>query len=240
MLLFYIPELQGKIHTLSAEESKHCLKAMRLKIGDELCLTDGHGGLFRAKIIDTQSMLCTVMIEEKLPTDPLPYRLHIAIAPTKNPDRLEWFVEKAVEMGISEISAMVCEHSERSTVKKERIERLMIAAMKQSLQTYLPVFNHSVSFEELIEKYKSRQDVAKLIAYCGQTERMPIVLPEAVKNANDILILIGPEGDFSPREIEKALLAGFEVLTMGTQRLRTETAALMAVATVAACHIKSK
>ncbi len=236
MLLFYCPNLQGGIHTLSAEESKHCLKSMRLKVGDELYLTDGNGHLYRTQIIDTQAMLCTVAVEETLTTKPLPYRLHVAVAPTKNPDRLEWFVEKAVEMGITEISALICEHSQKNTIKKERIERLMIAAMKQSLQTFLPTFNNAVSFDELMEKYGQRHDISKWIAYCGQTEKTPIPLIDAVKQKNDILVLIGPEGDFSPKEIAKAMKLGFGVITMGTQRLRTETAALMTVAVTAATH----
>lgn len=232
MYLFYSSENIGQIHVLSEQESKHIVKALRLRKGDELHLTDGKGNLYLTKIIDDNIKACVVeVVLQCEDNNRLSYHLHIAIAPTKNSDRLEWFVEKAVEIGISHITTLVCEHSERVSIKKERIERLMISAMKQSLRTELPAFNESVLFEDFIRQQRNRYG-QKYIAYCGILEKEPPLLKSVYKSNTDTLVLIGPEGDFSPEEVNMSIENGFIPVSLGKSRLRTETAALLACATV--------
>ena len=231
MYLFYSPEIIGQTHTLNEQESKHIVKALRLRKDDELHLTDGKGNLYLTKIMDDNIKACVVEIVSQCEdNNKLSYYLHIAIAPTKNSDRLEWFVEKAVEIGISNITTLICKHSERVSIKKERIERLMISAMKQSLHTELPVFKGSVYFKDFIEQQKNY--FQKYIAYCGQLEQAPALLKNVCQANTDTLILIGPEGDFSPQEVNLAMQNGFIPVSLGKSRLRTETAALLACATI--------
>jgi 16S rRNA (uracil1498-N3)-methyltransferase len=232
MYLFYSSEDIGQIHVLGEQESRHIVKALRLRKGDVLHLTDGKGNLYPAKIIDDNIKKCTVeVISQCEDKNLLPYHLHIAIAPTKNSDRLEWFVEKAVEIGISHITILICEHSERVSIKRERIERLMISAMKQSLRTELPAFTESVRFEDFIKRQGNRY-TQKYIAYCGTLEKEPPLLQTVCKPQTDALVLIGPEGDFSPKEVALSIEYGFEPVSLGKSRLRTETAALLVCAGV--------
>ncbi len=230
MHLFYAPDITTSIYTLSPEESKHCTKAMRLKKGDAIQLTDGKGNRYQANIVDDSMTKCIVeIIDIQKDNNHLPFHLHIAVAPTKNTDRYEWFVEKAVEIGISEITALICKNSEKTNMKVERIERLCIAALKQSLHCLLPDFNSAVSFEKTVKEAKENQ---KFIAYCGTDENPIELLQHVCKKNTDTLILIGPEGDFTPQEVALAKQHGFIPVSLGKSRLRTETAALVACNTV--------
>jgi 16S rRNA (uracil1498-N3)-methyltransferase len=226
MQLFFSEDIESDICTLNEEESRHCVKVLRMTAGDELYITDGRGTLCRCSIVDANPRGCTVAVVER--TDGYgrrPFRLHIAVAPTKNTARMEWFVEKAVEMGVDEITPIVCDHSERCILKQERMDKIVVSAVKQSLKAYRPVMNPPTPFKELVAQPFDGQ---KFIAYCDGEHRTP--LREAYKAPSNALILIGPEGDFSPAEVEQALAAGFTPVTLGECRLRTETAALAATA----------
>jgi 16S rRNA (uracil1498-N3)-methyltransferase len=236
MNLFYSPDSISHIHVLNEQESRHCIKSLRLRTGDELYLTDGKGNLYAAKIIEDNVKACSVEIVHQIEDYPrLPYCLHIGIAPTKNNERLEWFVEKAVEIGISEITTILCEKSERTSVKSDRMERLMISAMKQSLRTDLPVFTNEIPFASFLEKTKNSYP-QKYIACCGKLQQSPSFLKTICQPHRDTLILIGPEGDFSPNEIHQAISCGFIPVSLGKFRLRTETAALLSCAIVQTIH----
>jgi 16S rRNA (uracil1498-N3)-methyltransferase len=232
MQLFYTPDINPlEVYFLEQEESNHCVKVLRLKEGDELYLTDGIGNIYKAQILIANAKSCGVkVIETEYEYQKRNFYLHIAIAPTKNLSRIEWFVEKATEMGIDEISPMITEHSERVYMKTERLEKIIISAMKQSLKAYKPKLNPPREFSEIIS---SANQEKKLIGYCDNNETRYLIA-EAYKKAEDVLILIGPEGDFSPSEIEIAKENGFKIINMGTSRLRTETAALFAL-----CNIHS-
>lgn len=231
MYLFYSSTPVSQIHILDEQESKHIAKALRLRKGDELHLTDGKGNLYLTKIIDDNIRACVVeVVSQCEDKNKLPYDLHIAIAPTKNNERLEWFIEKAVEIGISNITTIICEHSERISIKKDRINRLMISAMKQSLRSELPAFKEGAYLKDFIEQ--SNNYSQKYIAYCGQLEQAPALLKNICHTNADTLILIGPEGDFSLEEVHFAMKNGFIPISLGKSRLRTETAAMLACATI--------
>lgn len=225
MQLFYHPDIQplSLLVTFSREESRHLVKVLRKKRGDQIHITDGRGNLYLAEIINDNDKKCEVQVlnTEKRP-DQKGYRLHVGIAPTKNNDRLEWFLEKSTEIGIDEITPILCDHSERKKINQVRCEKVLLAAMKQSLKHFLPKLNPLQSFDMLVDKVHAG---SKLIAHCAEADKKG--LPGLVKNQNDILVLIGPEGDFSPREIEKATKSGFENLDLGQTRLRTETAGVV-------------
>ena len=225
MQLFYCPDLKGSTHLLNEEESKHIIRVLRLKNGDFIHLTDGKGGLFKAELIDDHPKRCTVQIvESKAEYGKRDYTLNMAVAPTKNISRYEWFLEKATEFGIDEITPIICEHSERKEVKNQRLEKVIISAVKQSLKAYVPTLKQSQKFIDFVKQEFSGQ---KFIAYC---EGKPKHLKELYKAKSDVLILIGPEGDFSPEEVKLAQANGFDIISLGESRLRTETAA------IAACH----
>ncbi len=233
MLLFYAPEIIGNQYVLPQEEAIHCLKSLRLKVGDEIFLTNGKGILYKAKILTADIKYCQVSIlEEIVDYGKLSYSLDIAVAPTKNTERMEWFAEKAVEIGVSNIYTITCENSERAFLKTERIKRVMVAAMKQSLRTFLPTFESNIPFENLLSQYDN-ENCTKLIAYCGETSQPKILLKDALQKNGKALVLIGPEGDFSEREVNLALAKGFLPITLGSMRLRTETAAMFTCAVTA-------
>lgn len=226
MQLFFSENIESNICTLSEEESRHCIKVLRMREGDELFLTDGQGTLCRCQIIDANPKSCVVEIVELNENyGHRPYRLHLAVAPTKNTARLEWLVEKAVEMGIDEITPIICDHSERCVLKKERLDKIAVSAVKQSLKAYLPEISEPTAVKELIDRPFDGQ---KFIAYCDGEHRTP--LRDAYRPGSNALILIGPEGDFSSNEVSAAIAAGFIPVTLGNCRLRTETAALAATA----------
>ena len=227
-MIFYTPDISGLRHLLNEEESAHAITVLRLKAGDEITLVDGRGGRYLAKIVGTHSKRCEVeVVEHQAEYGKRPYRLHIGIAPTKNIDRLEWFIEKATEIGIDEITPLLCEHSERKLVNSKRLQRVMVAAMKQSEKAYLPQFNEMTPFGKWLKTVQSCKH--GYIAHCdGGEERQS--LKTAYQAGQDAVIAIGPEGDFSRQEIHLALACGFTGISLGTSRLRTETAG------VAACH----
>lgn len=225
MQLFYHSDIQplSLLVTFSREESRHLVKVLRKKRGDQIHITDGRGNLYLAEIISDNDKKCEVQVlNSETRPDLKGYRLHVAIAPTKSNDRLEWFLEKSTEIGIDEITPIICDHSERKKINPLRCEKVLLAAMKQSLKFTLPKLNPLQSFESVIRQVQTE---SKLIAHCAEAERKG--LSDLVKDKNDILVLIGPEGDFSPREIEEAAKAGFENLDLGQTRLRTETAGVV-------------
>ena len=227
MKLFYIPEVSGDLITPNAAESKHMIKVLRLNQGDRVQVVDGKGGFYEAEIINANPKKCVLsVIHTQREFGKRNYRLHIAIAPTKNTDRFEWFLEKSTELGIDEITPVLCDHSERKVIKPERLTKIMISAMKQSIKAYLPKLNPLIPFSILAD---SAAEKNKYIAHCTDGDKPHL---KDISGANqDALIMIGPEGDFSPEEIAQAKNKGFAEVTLGKSRLRTETAG------VAACHI---
>lgn len=232
MQLFYNPNISKleKEVTFDKEESRHIVKVLRMKDGDTFKITNGKGSFFSAEMINANPKGCLVKILSEEMQQPLPYQLHLAVAPTKLNDRYEWFLEKATEIGISEITPIICDHSERKTIKPERYEKILQSAMKQSLKAYLPVLNEAVSYKDFINSEKNSEGL-KCIAHCEETDKKS--LKSVLKQNQKITILIGPEGDFSSEEIELAKQAGFIPVTLGESRLRTETAAVVACHSVA-------
>jgi 16S rRNA (uracil1498-N3)-methyltransferase len=222
---FYQPGIpEGHLY-LDAEESKHCIKVLRKRKGDSIEITDGVGFLYRAIITHDNPARCEFRITDKTESPLKKYSIHLAIAPTKNTDRIEWMVEKCVELGVDCISFVHCHNSERAKLKLERIQKLAASAMKQSLQTRLPVLNELMAFNEFVERYTAEQ---KFIAYVDPQH--PHHLVHLAKPLLATLLLIGPEGDFTQDEIELANKHQYQKVSLGTNRLRTETAGL------AACH----
>jgi len=228
MHLFYTPDINSEIYTLEEQESKHCIRVLRLKTGDEITLTDGIGNMYFTKIIDDHPKRCKVqVVEVEKEYGKRLFKIHIAVAPTKNIARTEWFIEKATEIGIDEITPLICEHSERKTTKTERLAKVVTSAVKQSLKAYHPVINDSVEFKKFITQ---EFDGEKFIAYCSDEYRDS--LKNIYRKGKDALVLIGPEGDFSPAEVDLAIKHGFKPVSLGSSRLRTETAALFACCVV--------
>lgn len=230
MQLFYHPEINKttELFTFPKEESRHIAKVLRKNKGDTLHITNGKGWLFSAKIIFANPKNCQITIINKELQPKRKYSLHLAVAPTKMNDRYEWFLEKTTEIGIDSITPIICDHSERKIIKPERFEKILQSAMKQSLSSYLPKLNAAISLKEFLNKENNGQ---LFIAHCEETERKS--LKKELKPNTDITILIGPEGDFSVKEIEMALQQNFIPVTLGNTRLRTETAAIVACHTVA-------
>lgn len=228
MQIFYTPDIKGKEYILNETESKHCVRVLRKNKGDIIHLTDGKGYLYQAKIVDDNPKKCHLIVVEKQENkETKPFYLHLAVAPTKNIERFEWFLEKVTEIGVDEITPLLCENSERKSIKPERLEKIMVSAMKQSLKSTLPVLNEMTKYEKFISKMDDT--AVSCIAHCNANEkRHP--LKAIILNKQKITILIGPEGDFSKKEIELAVEKGVIAVSMGESRLRTETAG------VAACH----
>lgn len=229
MLLFYTSQIEPH-HTsflLSEEESKHAVRVLRLQANDIIYLIDGRGGLYKTEIIEPHPKRTSLKILEVTQEyGKIGYELHMAVAPTKNIDRVEWFLEKATEIGIHEFTPIICARSERKEVKVERLEKVAISAAKQSLKAYIPKINPAVSFTKFIASL-SDDNLMKGIAHCVDLSKNYI--NTSFHKGGKYLILIGPEGDFAEGEIEQALAAGFIPLSLGEARLRTETAALAAV-----------
>ena len=228
MNTFYISEISESSIKLNLEESKHCIKVLRLRKGDHVLLMNGKGSIFEAiiQVPDAKSCVLEILKEDKQQISRT-YHLTIALAPTKNIDRFEWFVEKSTEIGIDRIIPLICQHSERKEIKIERVEKILISAMKQSGQTFLPELTHPISFKDLIIK---PFDGNKLIAHCDKGDKKE--LKNAIASGKNVLILIGPEGDFDAEEIKMALENGFLPVSLGESRLRTETAGIVACHTV--------
>ena len=236
MELFFTKNIIGSLATLDEQESAHCLKVLRNKPGDTIFLTDGSGVLFRGEILPETGKRCNINIVESIHgRDSRPYFLHIAVAPTKNLERYEWFLEKAVEFGVDEITPVIGAHSERRVYKTERGERIILSAMKQSLKVSLPKLHEPEDFETFIKTAGAGFEGERLIGHCNDGEKVNLtnhLLAVAQKEKLRILMLIGPEGDFSPEEVAMAVNYGFIPFTMGNSRFRVETAAIAAVSAV--------
>jgi 16S rRNA (uracil1498-N3)-methyltransferase len=227
MHLFYVPGITGSNCVLSEEESWHCMKVLRLVDGDPVSLTDGAGKFYKGTLIKIHHKGCLVEISSTEAFLPQPYRLHVAIAPTKSIDRYEWFLEKATEIGIDEVTPLFCEHSERDVVKLPRLEKVLVSAMKQSLRAWLPVLNEPVKFKDFMKRdFKG----GRFIGYCETGAESE--LHQVYAKGSDALVLIGPEGDFSKSEVELAVSSGFTPVSLGPSRLRTETAGVVVCAMV--------
>ena len=234
MYLFYTPDIDTS-HFLSEEESAHCVRVLRYDRGDEILLTDGRGSTYHARITNPHPRHCEfeIISQEKLEKTHNIY-LHVAIAPTKNIERIEWMVEKCTEIGVDEITPLLCRFSERKNLRVDRLEKIILSAAKQSLTPYLPKLNELTDFASLMQMYSDkakgdgREDMDKFIAHCYKDEKRE--LKDALTKGRDVLILIGPEGDFSEQEVERAIAEGFVPVGLGRSRLRTETAG------VVACH----
>jgi 16S rRNA (uracil1498-N3)-methyltransferase len=224
--LFYQPQINEGIHHLDDEESRHCVKVLRKNSGDTISITDGKGFFYDALITKADARKCEFSIQKTIPQEQKDYQIHIAVSPTKNADRIEWFVEKATEFGVDTISLIECENSERAFFKIERLRKLAVSAMKQSLKATLPTVNEIVSFSSFLE---AATEPGKFIAYVDSGN--PTHLQDVVNKGETTVVLIGPEGDFSREEIFEAIGKGFVKVSLGKSRLRTETAAL------AACHM---
>ena len=224
MNIFYEPNIKQTLR-LNEEESRHAVKVLRLSAGDLLYVVDGNGGLYKCQIKIPNEKKCEVKIIEETQNFGLrDYYIHLIIAPTKNLDRIEWMVEKCVEIGINEISFIQTRYSERKEIKILRVERIAIGAMKQSLKAFLPKINEMISWKEFLKKDYSEN--FKMIAHLEDTDRK--LIQQIVFPKSKYAILIGPEGDFSPEEINQVLEKGFVPVTLGESRLRTETAGLVA------------
>jgi 16S rRNA (uracil1498-N3)-methyltransferase len=222
MQLFYLENPENEI-ILSAEESKHATKVLRKKEGDVLNFTDGKGYFYKAEITVADTRKCRLkLVSTEQKEKQHNYHLHIAIAPTKNMDRFEWFLEKATEIGIDEITPIICSRSERKIIKTERCTRILLSAMKQSLKFHLPKLNEAISFNDFL---KQDYEGSNYIAHCEDGEKKELKIENKTDN---YLILIGPEGDFSQKEIDLALQNKFKAVSLGASRLRTETAGIIA------------
>jgi len=235
MQLFYAPDLteSSKEYQFDKEESRHIHKVLRKTTGDILHITNGKGWIFEAKIIASDAKNCSVQMLSSVFKEREEFQLHMAVAPTKMNDRFEWFLEKATEIGIDEITPIICDHSERKVIKLERYEKIIQSAAKQSLKPYLPTLHPAISFNDFIAHISKQQlDFQLFIAHCeDENEKSP--LQQTLVKHQNTLILIGPEGDFSTSEIQAALTNSYKAVSLGASRLRTETAAIVACHTYA-------
>jgi 16S rRNA (uracil1498-N3)-methyltransferase len=229
--MFYNPEIDLNTESFffNKEESKHIVKVNRKQSGDILLVTNGLGVLFTTEITLASDSKCTVKVISKKVAEKPNYNLHLVVAPTKMNERFEWFLEKATEIGITTITPIICDHSERKVINKERFEKIILAAMKQSNQYYLPKLNDAISFADFMTK--SNNDT-KLIAHCAE-ENEKKSLKEILQPNENITVLIGPEGDFSPKEITLSIENKYRPVSLGKTRLRTETAAIVTCHSVA-------
>ncbi|HTH54518.1 MAG TPA: 16S rRNA (uracil(1498)-N(3))-methyltransferase [Cyclobacteriaceae bacterium] len=222
MNLFYQPNIPQGLHHLDREESHHAIRVLRMEKEQALELTDGRGSFYVAKIVKADPKKCEFEIIERRETKKRDFRIHIAIAPTKNADRIEWFIEKATEIGIDQISFMLCKNSERRSINFDRLEKVAVSAMKQSQQAWLPAMSELISFKEVLLGAADQ----RFIAHVDSSNAT--YLHSIAKPKKNYLVLIGPEGDFSNDELEQAKKSNFEKVSLGSNRLRTETAGLAA------------
>lgn len=231
MQLFYHPEISENDSALifPKEESRHIVKVLRKKTGDTLMVTNGEGFLFTTEISDVSPQKCVARVTKVEKEVSPPYNLHLIVAPTKMNDRYEWFLEKATEIGVHEITPVICSNSERKVVKPERFEKVIQSAMKQSLHLRKPLLHETLEFHKIVNL---KIDGKKFIAHCEE-EKERVSLKDLVQPGEKYSILIGPEGDFTPVEIEAAIENGWQPVSLGKSRLRTETAAIVACHTIA-------
>lgn len=228
MILFYTDNIKENLAILEGDEAMHCTKTLRKKLGDTIHFVDGIGGMYSGKIIGSNKRTCSIAIEKsQFTAQRKNYKVHLAIAPTKNINRLEWFLEKSTEIGMDEVTPILCQRSERKQIRLDRLTKVVAAAMKQSMKTHLPEMNELTKFKNLVQQDFDGQ---KLIAHCNEGEKTKLKDIYAI-NSN-VLILIGPEGDFSNEEVALALENGFQPISLGIERLRTETAGVVAVHTI--------
>ena len=231
MYLFYCPDIETR-QTLSEEESGHCVRVLRYSAGDEILITNGKGTTYTARITNPHPKHCDFEIISREKQEPHhSFHLHIAIAPTKNIERMEWAIEKCVEIGVDEITPLLCRFSERKQLRTDRLEKIILSAAKQSLTPYLPVLHDLTPYDEFLQLTNDQSpmtNVQRFIAHCYKEDKR--VLKDEIERGRDVLVLIGPEGDFSEQEVKDALSMGFIPVSLGNSRLRTETAA------VVACH----
>ncbi len=233
MQLFFAPNIFPPHYTLSEEESKHAVRVLRLVEGSTISITDGKGRLFSCRVVDANPKRCSVEVVSTIEEyEPLPYRLTMCVAPTKNIERFEWFLEKATEIGVSEVVTLLTSHSERKAIKLEREVKVITSAMKQSLKAYHPALHDVTPLKGVVARPFEGD---RFIAHCGQAQSSEgkSYLGDVVRKGANVEIMIGPEGDFSPEEVAAALAAGYREISLGDQRLRTETAAVVAVSIVA-------
>ena len=232
MELFYSRDIEGGICQLDKDESTHCIKVLRHRAGDEISVIDGCGTLYKCRITsDSHKGVEAVVLSTTERWGSHNYHLQMAVCPTKNNDRYEWFAEKACEIGLDEIFPVIGEHSERRIFKTARLEKILISAAKQSLKAAVPQVSEPTSVKEYIAAHKDDENTLKLIAYCFEDERIPRRSIKEVLDSyqgSEIIVMIGPEGDFSKAEAELALEYGFIPVHLGASRLRTETAAVTA------------
>jgi 16S rRNA (uracil1498-N3)-methyltransferase len=227
MQLFYSTNIDGTTVTLEGDEARHCRQVLRKQPGDQIQVVDGIGGFYTVELTELNKKECLGhIVHSQQAYGQRSFHLHIAIAPTKNIARLEWFLEKCTEMGIDEITLLLCDHSERRKVRLDRLERILVAAMKQSIKAYLPKLNDLTPFNTFLTEQAF--SAKRYLAHCQEGEK--VTLKNNYAPNTDVCILIGPEGDFSPAEIEAAMANGFQGLSLGASRLRTETAGMVA------CH----
>lgn len=226
MNLFYQPLIPEGVHHLDEEESRHCVKVLRRNTGDTIKITDGKGFFYDCVITTADPKKCSFKIVDKRKEKLRDYSIHIAISPTKNPDRIEWFTEKAVEFGIDRITLLQCDNSEKSFLKTERLRKMAVSAMKQSLKASLPQITEPTSFQKFVTSESADE---KFIAFVDESN--PNHLKNLAQKNKSAIVLIGPEGDFSKEELATALENAYKKVSLGNSRLRTETAG------VAACHI---
>ncbi|SHK72544.1 16S rRNA (uracil(1498)-N(3))-methyltransferase [Hymenobacter psychrotolerans] len=224
---FFAPDLSADTYTLPEDESKHAVRVLRLTPGDAVALVDGRGGVFQAQVTDANPKRCQLRIVQQQQVPRRPYFVHVAVAPTKNLDRMEWLVEKAVEMGVEQLTFLRTARSERRELKLERLQKIAVSALKQSGQAWLPVLTELTDFADFLPTAAAE---TTFIAHLEEGERTPLARVAAA--GTGCCVLIGPEGDFTPQEIEAAFARGVRPVTLGASRLRTETAALAAVHTV--------
>lgn len=225
MNLFYAPDSDDNWVELPPEEARHCIQVLRHRVGDTINWVDGKGTLLSGRIIEASKRVCKLEVTQRLADyGRRPFRLHLAVAPTKQIDRVEWLLEKATEIGVDEISLLRCAHSERKQVRLDRLEKILVAAMKQSLKAYLPKLNDLLPFPEFMANACS--DTSNFIAYVDTDQT--VHLKDHCQAGKDICILIGPEGDFHTEEVAQALEQGFRQVSLGPSRLRTETAGIVA------------
>lgn len=234
MQLFYIPDLNenSKTAIFSSDESRHLYKVLRKKVGDEVLITNGKQLMFKGNILDISKNNCEVEISKCEKKEKLGYSLHIVISILKSNERFEWFLEKASEIGITEITPVLCERSEKKFINEKRLNKVLISAMKQSLKANLPILNPIVKLKDY---YKSNLSDQLFIAHCNESEKDFLI--SSVKPKENVTILIGPEGDFSKNEVEEAIKIGFKPVSLGNTRFRAETAAIIATHTVSIANM---
>ena len=229
MQIFFAPDIDGDVYTLDEKESKHCIRVLRMTTGSKVRLIDGKGNLYEAVITSPDPRRCSLSINGVIRNfETRDYRLHIAISPLKNYERFEWFIEKSVEIGVDEITPLICDNTEKPGIKRDRINSLIISAMKQSLKSTLTILNEPVRFADFL---KTQTDGIRMIAHCSK-ESSRSKIGDVCRKGEDATILIGPEGDFSLKEIKEACDAGFVPVHLGNSRLRSETAGIAACCTI--------